>query len=167
MNPPASRARRAAPCAALLAAAAVVPVPARGDTCAGIRAVYDQLNAAFVQGDVARVLSYCTPDYTDVDPKGGTRNRDEARRHYQDERRQVKTMHSRYTVQVLDSTDAGTLVEFKMHTDGTGEKRILFAKFHGTFTNDLLVRDFWVDTPQGWRLKHRQTLLDETRTHPG
>lgn len=52
-----------------------------------------------------------------------------------------------------------------MHSSGVGEKRILFAKFHANFTDDLWVRDMWVQTAQGWRIKSRQTLGDTMQIH--
>ena len=159
------------PCAAALAAllaAPAAPAPA-ADTAprAAIQAAYDQLDAAFVQRDMDRFMSFFAPDFTEQTPKGETRSRDRTRQGYQDQLRQIKTMRCRFAIQSLTPTPGGALVEMKMHADGTGEKRILFAKVRGTFTNDLWVRDLWVRTPQGWRLKHRQTLQDETRTHPG
>ncbi|MDQ2799385.1 MAG: nuclear transport factor 2 family protein [Armatimonadota bacterium] len=151
--------------AALPALAAPPPAAPSTDRIA-IQAVYDQLGAAFGQHDLARFMSYFTPDYIDVDEKGAHLSKEQTRRGYQDQLGQIKTMQSHYAIQSLTPTAGGTLVEMKMHSDGTGAKRILFAKLHANFTDDLWVRDLWVNTPQGWRLQHRQTLQDQLRIHP-
>ena len=134
---------------------------------ASILAAYDQINADFLHREIPQVMTYFTADYTELSPQGKTADKEQTRRRYQEEQGQITTMQTRYTFQSLTPTAAGTQVEMRMHSDGTGVKRILFARLHGTFTNDLRVRDLWVDTPQGWRLKHRQTLEDQTHTHPG
>lgn len=131
-----------------------------------IQAVYDQLGAAFSRHDLTRFMSYFTPDYIDIDEKGDRLSKEQTRRGYQQQLGQIKTMQSHYAIQSLTPTVGGTLVEMKMHTDGIGEKRILFAKLHANFTDDLWVRDLWVNTPQGWRLQHRQTLQDTLHIHP-
>ena len=157
-------------CAAPLAAAPViaappVPMPGTADR-AGIQAAYDQINAAFSRHDLPRFMSYFTDDYIDIDEKGARLNKEQTRRGYQEQLGQMKTIQSRYAIQSLTPAAGGTLVEMKMHASGMGEKRILFAKLHGTFTDDLWVRDLWVKTPQGWRLRHRQTLQDDLRIRP-
>ena len=153
--------------AALAVAAPVRSAPPPADARTAIGAVYDQINADFERRDVTGLMTFIAPDYTAVDPKGATSSRDQARRQYESQRDQIKTLHSRWVLESLTPLVDGALVEMRMHTDGTGTKKILFARLTGTFTNDLWVRDLWVDTPQGWRLKHRQTLLDQTHTHPG
>ncbi|MBV9851267.1 MAG: nuclear transport factor 2 family protein [Armatimonadetes bacterium] len=154
------------PC--LAAAPADTKPPAPADSArAGILEAYDQINMDFLRRDIPQVMSYFAPDYTETNERGAKADKEQTYRRYQDEQRQITSMRTRYTLQNLTPTAAGILVEMRMHSDGTGVKRILFATLHGTFTNDLWVRDLWVDTPQGWRLKHRQTLQDQTHTHPG
>ena len=155
-------------CAASLAAASPVaaaapPVPADR---AAIQAAYDGLNDAFTRHDLPRFMSYFTADYIDIDEKGARLTKAQTRRGYQDQLGQMKTIQSRWAIQSLAPAPGGALVEMRMHSSGLGEKRILFAKLHGTFTDDLWVRDLWVSTPQGWRLQHRQTLKDELHIRP-
>ena len=76
-------------------------------------------------------------------------------------------MSSHWTLQNLQPTAEGISIQMTMHSSGNGLKRILFAKLHGTFTDDLCVRDLWVHTAQGWRIKHRVVLSEQTHTHPG
>ena len=126
---------------------------------------YDALNSAFTQHDLNRFMTYFTPDYTVVDEKGQKFTKEQTRKQYADQLRQIKTMQSRYTVGGVSAAPGGVLVEMRMHSSGVGEKRILFAKFHADFTDDLWVRDTWVNTAQGWRLKARQTLQDNMQIH--
>ncbi len=132
-----------------------------------ISAAYSQINTAFTQHDLTRFMSYFTPDYTVVDEKGATYNKEQTRKQYDDQLRQVRTMQSRFTVQNFVSVPGGVQAEMKLHTQGIGEKKVLFMKFKGTYADDLWVRDFWVQTPQGWRVKSRKTLSDKLVTHPG
>ncbi len=152
--------------AAVPAAAAPPPVaPASADRAA-IQAAYDGLSAAFSRHDLPRFMSYFADDYIDIDEKNARLDKEQTRRGYQDQLGQMKTIESRYAIQSLTPAPGGALVEMRMHSSGQGEKRILFAKLHGTFTDDLWVRDLWVSTPQGWRLKHRQTLKDDLHIRP-
>ncbi len=141
------------------------PTAPPGDARVGIQSAYDGINTAFSQHDLTRTMSYFAPDYRVVDEKGATFNKDQTRRQYEEQLGQIKTEQSRYVIQSVTPTPEGTRVEMKLHMDGTGEKRVLFLKVKGTFTDDLWVRDLWVNTPQGWRLKSRQTLQDEMRIH--
>ena len=155
-------------CAAALVAAspaavAAPPVPADR---AVIQAAYGGLDDAFTRHDLPRFMSYFTDDYIDIDEKGTRLTKEQTRRGYQDQLGQTKTIQSHYVIQNLAPAPGGTLVEMRMHSSGLGEKRILFAKLHGTFTDELWVRDLWVNTPQGWRIQHRQTLKDELRIRP-
>lgn len=159
-------------CAASLlaspAAAAPLPPPAPlAADRAAIQAAYDGLNAAFSRHDLPRFLSYFTDDYVCTDEKGARLTKEQTRRGYQQQLGQMKTIQSRYVLQNLAlPPSGGVLVEMKMHASGLGEKRVLFAKLHGTFTDDLWVRDLWVQTPQGWRLQRRQTLQDDLHIRP-
>ncbi len=157
-------------CAALALAAsplsAAPPAPRAADRAA-IQAAYEGLNAAFCRHDLPRFMSYFTDDYLDIDEKGARLNKEQTRRGYGEQLGQMKTIQSRYALQSLAAMPAGgMLVEMKMHASGAGEKRILFAKLRGAFTDDLWVRDLWVPTPQGWRLQRRQTLQDDLRIRP-
>ena len=130
-----------------------------------LQAAYEGLNAAFTGHDLNRFMTYFTSDYVVVDEKGRKFNKEETRRQYADQLGQIKTMQSRYAIQSVSAAPGGALVEMKMHSSGVGEKRILFARFHANFTDDLWVRDTWVSTPEGWRIKSRQTLQDDMQIH--
>lgn len=143
--------------------AAAVPPAAQS----AISAAYTQINTAFTQHNLDQFMAYFTPDYKVVDEKGATYNKEQTRKQYTDQLKQVKTMQSRFTVQNFVSVPGGVQAEMKLHTQGIGEKHVLFMRFKGTYADDLWVRDFWVQTPQGWRVKSRKTLADKLVTHPG
>jgi hypothetical protein len=132
-----------------------------------IRSAYGQINTAFSQHDLDRFMTFFTPDYKVVDEKGATYTKEQTRKQYADQLKQVKTMQSRFTVQNFATAPAGVEVEMTLHTQGIGEKRVLFMKFKGNYSDDLRVQDLWVQTPQGWRIKSRKTLSDKLVTHPG
>ena len=156
-------------CAVAIAAPTIAapsaPAPRPADRAA-IQDAYGGLDDAFSRHDLPRFMSYFTDDYIDIDEKGTRLTKEQTRRGYQDQLGQMKTNQSHYVIQNLAPAPGGTLVEMRMHSSGLGEKRILFAKLHGTFTDDLWVRDLWVNTPQGWRIQHRQTLKDELHIRP-
>ena len=152
--------------AAVPAAAAPPATPPPAADRAGIQAAYDGLGAAFSRHDLPRFMAYFTDDYIDIDEKNARLTKEQTRRGYKDQLGEMKTIQSRYVIQSLVPAPGGTLVEMRLHATGLGEKRILFAKLHGTFTDDLWVRDLWVSTPQGWRIQRRQTLKDELRIRP-
>ena len=133
----------------------------------GIKAAYDRINAAFLRDNMDGLMAYFTPDYTELSRarRDGESGRGAAS--VPGSPLQITSMSSHWTLQDLQPTAEGVSVQMTMHSSGTGIKRILFAKLRGTFTDDLQVRDLWVHTAQGWRLKHRVVLSDQTQTHPG
>lgn len=148
------------------AAASAAPPPApRLSERTSIQAAYQGMDDAFSQHDLPRFMSYFTDDYIDTDEKGANLTKEQTRRGYRDQLGQMKSIQSHYAIQNLAPAPGGTLAEMHMHSSGLGEKRILFAKFHGTFTDELWVRDLWISTPQGWRIQRRQTLKDELHIH--
>jgi len=131
----------------------------------GIHAAYDGINTAFVARDFDRFMTYFTRDFMDTEQDGKPVSRAQTLRNFQEQRKQIISMHSRYDFTTLSRNTDGVLVDMTLHTDGRGQKRILFAKLTGTFTSNLHVHDLWVDTSEGWKLKRRQTLQSETHVH--
>ncbi|MGI4791713.1 MAG: nuclear transport factor 2 family protein [Janthinobacterium lividum] len=165
-------ARRAASAAAvlLLVMASGVSVEAASvpaSTQTEITAAYSQINTAFGQHNLDQFMAFFTPDYKVIDEKGATYTKEQTRQQYADQLKQMRTMQSRYTVQNFTPVPTGVEVEMKLHTQGIGEKRVLFMRLKGSYTDDLWVHDLWVRTPQGWRIKSRKTLADKLVTHPG
>lgn len=151
--------------AGLPASAAAASVPPADQSA--ISAAYAQINSAFTQHDLDQFMTFFTPDYQVVDEKGATHTKEQTRKQYADQLKQVRTMQSRFTIANFVSLPGGVQAEMKLHTQGIGEKRVLFMKFRGTYSDDLWVRDFWVQTPQGWHIKSRKMLSDNLVTHPG
>ncbi len=152
---------------ALLAAPKAFAAAAPPAAQAAIQSGYSQINVAFSQHDLNRFMTFFTPDYKVVDEKGATYNKEQTRKQYADQLKQMKTMQSSFTVRNFAATPAGVECEMKLHTQGGGEKRVLFMKFKGTYADDLWVHDLWVQTPQGWRIKSRKTVSDKLVTRPG
>jgi len=159
-------------CATLAAFLSLAPAGPSGAAVppaaqSAITSAYGEINDAFTRHDLDRFLTFFTPDYKVRDEKGATYTKGQTRKQYQDQLRQVKTMQSRFTIQNFVVAPDGIQAEMKLHTQGIGEKRVLFMKFRGTYTDDLWVQDVWVETPQGWRIKSRKTFSDKLVTHPG
>jgi hypothetical protein len=128
-----------------------------------INAQYAQINDAIIQHNLDKIMSFFTYDFSELNNAGAIVNRDQERKSYQSELGRIKSMQIHYIVQNCDTTPAGMTCVVRFHMDGIGFKRIMFMKLEGTFTNDLLVHDLWVPTPEGWKLKSRQTVLDQTK----
>jgi hypothetical protein len=126
---------------------------------------YASINDAFMKHDIDRIMSYFTSDFTEVTSTGATVNRDQERKEYQSQLSKIKSMTCRFDIQDFTPCTAGAYCDLKIHTDGIGFKRVMFMKIQGNFTNDLVVHDLWVNTPIGWRLKSRLTLLDQTKVY--
>jgi hypothetical protein len=128
-----------------------------------LTAQYEQINDAILKHDLDRIMYYFTDDFTEVNSSGTLVDRDQERKEYSSELSKIKSMDIRYQIQNYVVTAAGTSCDVHFHMEGVGIKRVLFMKLQGNFTNDLIVHDLWVSTPDGFRLKSRQTLLDETK----
>ncbi len=137
---------------------------------AEIAAAYDQLGAAYQRGDLKAFFSWFAPDYQVTGTDGKTMTLSQAEKQARQDRGQITSFHNRWTLGPMtpapDGAGGETLV-MTMHSEGTGQKRILFFMAHGSFVDDTQLRDEWVDTPQGWRLTRRQVLYDHLQSHPG
>ena len=146
---------------------AAQPPPESSSTVhAAIQAAYDGMGTSFQAHDLERFMAYFQPDYIDIDENGKHLTKQQTRRGYSEQLGQLKSIQSQYVVRNIEAAPSGTLAEMRLHSHGTGEKRILFARIRGHFTDDLWVRDLWVNTPQGWRISRRQTLKDDLSTGP-
>lgn len=140
---------------------AVTPVA----SLSAIRDIYNAMAVAGEQRDLDRAFSFLTPDYAALDLTGARISRDQARRDCESRMAPVKSLQSRCVIQSLVPTPGGAWVEMRTHSEGVGEKRILFMRIRAPFTNDLHVRDFWINKAGAWRLKFRQVLQDDTHIH--
>ncbi len=141
--------------------------PAAPAAQAAIQSAYAQINAAFARHDLDTFMTFFTPDYKVVDENGKTFTKEQTRKQYEGQLKQMKTMQSRYTLSGFQTVPGGVEAEMKLHSQGAGEKRVAFMKFKGHYTDDLWVHDLWTETPQGWRIKSRKTLSDKLVTGPG
>jgi hypothetical protein len=134
---------------------------------AGIQNAYDRINQAFAENHVARMTQLIADDYSQTDPKGRVLDKQGLLKKLQWERDSISTVQYKCSITGVTQDPRGLMVDMTMHTSGNGVKRVLFMKFHGTFTNDLVVKDLWVKTATGWRIKTRCTLLDESHQQAG
>ncbi len=133
----------------------------------GIQAAYDQICADFGRRDIGDAMSYFAPDYVATDEHGQLISRDETERQFQDLDDHITSLHSHWNLGAVAPTANGVMAEMDMLSDGTGRKKVMFFYVNGKFTSEMRVRDLWVDTPQGWRIKRRTILVHDTQTHPG
>jgi len=143
------------------------PLPNDQTASVAISQQYAQINDAITKHDVDKIMSYFTDDFTEVNVSGAIVNRDQERKDYTSKLSTIKSMVIHYSIDDCNSSPFGTYCDVKFHIEGVGFKKILFMKIVGTFTNDLVVRDFWIATPDGPRLKSRQTFVDETKVFAG
>jgi hypothetical protein len=130
-----------------------------------VTAEYNQMTDAFVKHDVDKIMSYFTDDFTEVTSAGATVDRSQERKEYKSQLSKIKSMSCHIDVEGFTPCAAGAYCDLKVHTDGVGIKKVMFMTFQGTFTNELVCRDFWIQTPSGWKLKSRQTITDDTKVN--
>jgi hypothetical protein len=145
-----------------LRADAPTPAAARAE----IQGAYNQLCADFEARSLGSAMNFFTPDFMATDEHGKQISRDQTMRQYQDLDNTITSMQSHWNLGTVTPVPGGDVVEMDMFSNGTGRKKVLFFHVNGTFTSEMRVRDFWVDTPQGWRIKRRTILLHQTQTHP-
>ena len=128
-----------------------------------IPAAYKQMTAAFATNhlDIGNLL--VTNDYRQVDPQGHALDKRGARNKFQSERDSIRTIQSQMSISRMTVTPQGVQVQMAMHSAGTGVKKVLFLHIKGTFVNDMRVSDLWVSTHDGWRLKSRLLLRDDSK----
>jgi hypothetical protein len=143
------------------------PAPTLNMESMAIQADYIRINSDFAQHDLKDVMAFFAPNFTAVTQNGQILTRKQTQDQYKSQLSQMKTMHSRYTVVSCSQRPNGVLMEIRVHTDGTGEKHVLFMKINGSFSNEMCVRDLWVKSPLGWQLAHRTILQDDTHIDPG
>ena len=145
--------------------------PAGDDTAeldrTSIQSVYDQLNNAFAENRVDRMMAYLTDDFVQTDPQGHVFNKAATRRKFQGERDGITACQTSTVITNIAPDPGGEAVDLNMKTVGTGAKKILFLKVSGSFVYDMVAHDLWVQTPAGWRIKCRQMSVDASHTHPG
>jgi len=128
---------------------------------------YKQMTAAFAANHLDRGNLLVTNDYRQVDPQGNTLDKNGCRMKFQSERDSIRTIQSQMSIGRMTVTPAGVQVQMAMHSAGTGVKKVLFVHIKGTFINDMRVSDLWVNTHDGWRLKSRLLLRDDSKLHAG
>jgi hypothetical protein len=132
-----------------------------------IQAAYGAITTAFDDGRIDLIPTYLTGDYTETEPHGKVLDKQAAMKNLRDQRNQITSVQCAWSIETVTNAPSGAIVQVKLHSQGTGCKRIAFFKVNGTFTNDMLVRDYWIDTPVGWRMKSRIKIVDESHVQAG
>lgn len=132
-----------------------------------IQAAYQRIDDAFVANDMDNAMPVFAQNYTQTDPKGHVLDLSGTRRKFQSLRNQILTAHIDCSITAIAATPAGDKVDMTSVTTGTGQKRVLFMRFNGTFTTDQVAQDLWVHTVSGWQLRSRKLLVDVSRTRQG
>jgi len=128
-----------------------------------IQTAYNQINDSFATNHLDRGCVFIENDYRQVDPHGHAMDKVSTRNKFQSERNMIRTIQTQCSITSLTVAPDGVHVRMATHSSGTGVKRIMFFNVKGTFVNDLRVNDLWVNTPDGWRLKSRLMLQDNSR----
>jgi ketosteroid isomerase-like protein len=122
-----------------------------------IQTNYNQINAAFVRGDIKGATAFFTPDYVNTNPDGQKQTLTEFREHYNSlfTRFNIKLTSNKATIKNIDVNASGVDVAIEQKTEGT------VAGFNKIIINQTS-RDSWLKTPQGWRLKESKILTSKT-----
>lgn len=132
---------------------------------AGIQAAYDGMGDAFGKHDIPRLMTYFDPGYVNIDEKGHHLDKEQTHKKFETQLSQIKSVKGHWVIMNVVPEPDGAHVEMRMHSAGTGTKKLLFLTFTGSFTDDLWVQDVWVHNPAGWQLQRRHTLKDDLQTH--
>jgi hypothetical protein len=152
---------------------APAPSPSVVDQAA-ITAAYGQLNADYVRGDLKAFDSWFAPNYQVTGTDGKTMNMIQFEKATREQRSQVISMKSHWTLSPLvpvtpdPSSDGAQAISVTMtlHSEGTGQKKVMFFTAKGSFVDDTQMNDLWIQTPQGWRIERRKILSDHLQSHP-
>jgi len=130
-----------------------------------IKSAYDQMADGFATNHLERGAALMADDYREVDAQGNVLDKQGSMKKLHDKRQQVRTIQTKSSIASMTKLPDGVHVDITTYSNGTGIKRVLFATFKGTFTDELHVRDVWVDTSSGWKLTHRTVIKDNLRTN--
>jgi ketosteroid isomerase-like protein len=122
-----------------------------------IQTSYDRINAAFLRKDIKGATALFTPDYVSISPEGEKKTLAEFREHYDNlfTRFNIKLTSNKTTIKNIDINPTGADVAIEQKTEGT------IAGFNKIVINQTS-RNFWLKTPQGWRLKESKILTNKT-----
>jgi hypothetical protein len=122
-----------------------------------IQTNYDRINAAFLRKDIKEATALFAPDYVSISPDGKKQTLSEFREHYDNlfNRFNIKLTSNKTTIKNIDTNGTGIDVAIEQKTEGT------VAGFNKIVINQTS-RNFWLKTPQGWRLKESKILTNQT-----
>jgi hypothetical protein len=121
-----------------------------------IQQQYDRINAAFIRKDIQAATANFTADYISINTKGEKQNLAEFRQQYTDLFNRIKLdiTTNKTTIKKIALVSQGVDVSIEQHT----EAKVLGNKVVIRQTS----RNFWLKTPQGWRLQQSKILTNQT-----
>lgn len=157
-------------CIVASATSPIISSPVQADSAGcreAIHTAYMQMINDFANNKLAMSAVYLSDDYREVDTHGHGLDKAGCLKKLQGRRNDIRSVKSQCSIGSVTSALDGVHVKMTMHSVGKGVKHVVFLTVQGAFVNDLRVDDLWVKTQDGWRLKHRLTLLDDTHTRAG
>lgn len=136
---------------ALLATAQAAP-----DAKQTFQPLYDQLDKANANKDSNIILSMHSPDYLTFDAKGEEHNLDHVREGMLKTFEKYKTIHFKTVVRSAKVVKDGAAVVAR--TQGILIRDSSVPGQEVTITTDEMDRDYWIKSPDGWKLKQERTL---------
>jgi ketosteroid isomerase-like protein len=146
---------------ALLSVAIVTLQPAYAESSAKLQPIiqnnYNQINAAFVRKDIKGATALFTQDYISISPEGEKKTLEEFRSYYNTlfNKFKIKLTSNKTTIKDLAVNPNGIDVGIEQNIEGmvAGTNKIVINQTS---------RNFWLKTPQGWRLKESKILTSQT-----
>jgi ketosteroid isomerase-like protein len=118
---------------------------------------YNQINAAFLRKDIKGATALFTPDYVSISPEGEKQTLTEFRTHYNNlfSHFDIKLTSNKTIIKNIAVNSNGVDVAIEQRTEGliAGSNKLEIAQTS---------RNFWLKTPQGWRLKQSKILTNQT-----
>ena len=129
---------------------------------AAIQANYNAIDAAFEHRELDRAYTFFAPQYVSIDRSGKRTGKTEAREYNANLLKKVKTLKAQTQVTACVLSKGGAEVTTHQTAKITAEARILFVRKTVHVQTQSHTRDFWVQTPQGWRITESRILSDQS-----
>ncbi len=153
-------------CAALALGTAVpaVAAPAAAPaTRREIQQAYNKINAALARKDVDTALDYDTDDCEYYDKKGHLLGEGGGRQELVDLLDNVDTLKRTTAITSFAGTDTDATATVKQHIIITAANTVTGRAVRGV--SDVVFRDYWVKTDDGWKRKRSRVLKGSFAIH--
>ena len=137
------------------------PAPTGPSPQRELQALYNKINASAANKDVDGVYAYNDDDYTLIDKKGRVHGGSDGRQELEKAFEIVDSMKGISKIQTFSGSDTEATVTIKDHDVATVANGVTGHAIK--VTANMLSRDYWTYTADGWRRK-RTRILTETGT---